>query len=269
MQYTIWHFFYLRQRDQAYDTDTIERTFAELNRCGWSIDAHSHAPAGAAQPAPSLTTISAEAQIALRRYVADRAGEVRFAAKGADLAFDVALHPAYGILMLSVDSFTFEDYDGIGTGLLRYLRWLDMVRRLYAIWRPIYGFESADDMTEGLIEREDALKLNITRLFSMANVFGPELVAKLGRERLLSAPAAYVAPLADGGVLLTPRMYTSLDALPPGAETSRHADANIHLDHRDALAVARHIGRLEAFDWDAHLRERSRTLYNAMHQAAS
>jgi hypothetical protein len=268
MQYNIWHFFYLRTRDQAYDTATIERMFVMLNRCGWSIDVRTHTPASASSTA-SAQEASAEARNALRRYVENGDDEVDFAVERTDLAFSLTLNPKYGLVMLSVDSFTFEDYDGPGKGLLRYLRWLDTVRQLYAVWHPIYGFESADNLTEGFVEREDALALNITRLFSMANIFGPEFVAKLGRERLFSAPAAYIAPLGDGGVLLAPRIYTSLDALPPGMEAPTGTDTLIRLTCRDAQAVAQHIGRLEAFDWDAHLRERSRLLYNAMHQAAS
>ncbi|MGZ3715874.1 MAG: hypothetical protein ACXVA4_10680 [Ktedonobacterales bacterium] len=268
MQYNIWHFFYLRKGDQAYDTATIESMFAMLNRCGGSIDVRAHAQASTSSTA-ATPDVSAEAHSAIRRYVENGADEVDFAVECTDLAFSLLLNPKYGLLMLSVDSFTFEDYDGPGKGLLRYLRWLDMVRQLYAIWRPIYGFESADNLTEGFIDRDDALALTVTRLFSMANVFGPELVAKLGRERLLSAPSAYVAPLADGGVLLAPRIYTSLDALPPGMEAPCGTDVVLRLTCRDAHAVAQHIGRLEAFDWDAHLRERSRMLYNAMHQAAS
>lgn len=272
MQYSIWHFFYLRECGQAYDTDTIERTFAALSHSGWAVGAY---PPVAPPAGRATVGVSTEARVAMRRYVEGQADELRFVvspvAQGDDLTFDLSLHPDYGILMLSVESFTFEDYDGVGKGFARYLRWLDVVRRLYAIWRPIYGFESASGMTEGFIEREDALALNVTRLFSMANVFGPEFVAKLGREPLLSAPAAYVAPLADGGVLLTPRIYTSLDALPPELENASHGmGAIIRLDCRDAQAVAQHIGgKLEAFDWDTHLRERARMLYNAMHQAAS
>lgn len=271
MQYNIWHFFYLRKCDQAYDTATIESMFAMLNQCGWSINVRTHAPASTSSTASIASTpgVSAEARSAIRRYVENGDDEVDLAIACTDLAFSLSLHPKYGLLMLSVDSFTFEDYDGPGKGLLRYLRWLDMVRQLYAIWRPTYGFESADNLTEGFIEREDALALHVTRLFSMANVFGPELVVKLGRKRLLSAPSAYVAPLADGGVLLAPRIYTSLDAPPPGMEAPCCTDAVLRLTCRDARAVAQHIGRLEAFDWDAHLRERSRILYNAMHQAAS
>ena len=269
MRYDIWHFFYLRSRDQAYDTDAVERTFAMLNRCGWRIDTRTPAPGAASSTRALPEGVSAEARSAFHRYVESAADAVGFEAKGGDLPFTLSLEPKYGILMLTVDSFTFEDYDGPGLGLARYLRWLDMVARLYAIWRPIYGFESADNMTEGFIEGNDAFALNVTRLFSMANVFGPEFVAQLGRERLLSAPAAYVAPLADGGVLLAPRIYTSLDALPPGMETLGGTDTILRLTCRDAHAVARHIGKLEAFDWDTHLREWARMLHSATHQAAS
>lgn len=269
MQYDIWHFFYLRNHKQAYDTAVVERTFAMLNRYGWRIDTRTPTLEAASSTHALPDDVTAEARSALRRYVETGADEVGFAVTGGDLRFSLSLEPKYGILMLTVDSFTFEDYDGPGQGLARYLRWLDIVRQLYAIWRPIYGFESADNMTEGFIEREDAFALNVTRLFSMANIFGPEFVARLGRERLLSAPAAYVAPLADGGVLLAPRIYTSLDALPQGMETPSGTDTVLRLTCRDAHAVARHIGKLEAFDWDTHLREWSRMLHSATHQAAS
>ncbi|HEX8033426.1 MAG TPA: hypothetical protein VF510_06245, partial [Ktedonobacterales bacterium] len=110
MRYNIWHFFYLRKRDQAYNTATIESMFAMLNRCGWSIDVRTHAPATASFTA-STQGVSTEARSTLRRYVENGDDEVEFAVACADLAFSLSLNPKYGLLMLSVDSFTFEDYD--------------------------------------------------------------------------------------------------------------------------------------------------------------
>ncbi|MGZ3602760.1 MAG: hypothetical protein ACXWQ5_24920, partial [Ktedonobacterales bacterium] len=60
MQYNIWHFFYLRKGDQAYDTATIESMFAMLNRCGGSIDVRAHAPASTSSTA-ATPDVSAEA----------------------------------------------------------------------------------------------------------------------------------------------------------------------------------------------------------------
>jgi hypothetical protein len=42
------------------------------------------------------------------------------------------------------------------------------------------------------------------------NLFGPELVNKLGRDRLLSAPAWKIEELDDGGIFLVPTEHIAV-----------------------------------------------------------
>jgi hypothetical protein len=51
--------------------------------------------------------------------------------------------------------------------------------------------------------REEILAHKISYLYDI-NLFGPEIVDALGRERVLSAPAQIVTLLDDGGVMLVP-----------------------------------------------------------------
>jgi hypothetical protein len=72
-----------------------------------------------------------------------------------------------------------------------------------------------------------AIHAGVPRSLYECNVFGPELVERLERERVLSAPAWRVTPLGDGGVMVIPNACFGYSC-------------NRTDDHRSA--VAEHLG---------------------------
>ncbi len=108
----------------------------------------------------------------------------------------------------------------------KYQMFLTLVEVTYRQWHPLYGFDdpgTGDDTPS----RDDALAGVLPRLFTI-NLFGPEYVAKLGRERLLSAPAWQVKELDDGGILIATIPYVEEDWRHPSPYEPRE--------------VARHLG---------------------------
>jgi hypothetical protein len=61
------------------------------------------------------------------------------------------------------------------------------------------------------------------------NLFGPEYVAKLGRERLLNTPAWQVKELDDGGILVATIPYMEAGVKEPGAAAYDWGKAAQHL----------------------------------------
>jgi hypothetical protein len=109
----------------------------------------------------------------------------------------------------------------------KYQMFLTLVEVSYQQWHPIYGFDHAGADEGNTPSRNEALALQVSSLFTI-NLFGPEYAAKLGRERLLSAPAWQVRELDDGGVLVVPVPYVKEDWRQPSPYSQR--------------AVAQHLG---------------------------
>jgi hypothetical protein len=87
-----------------------------------------------------------------------------------------------------------------------YAHWLELLELAYRIWQPLYGYEPAPCWPETSLAHARALQ---PQYLYQYNYFGPELVEKLGRERVLQAPAWHVKRFGDGGVLVIPNeMYS-------------------------------------------------------------
>jgi hypothetical protein len=143
----------------------------------------------------------------------------------------VALSYSEGWIVLTADDgfFTFGE-----TRQHRYDLFVQLVEVTATVWHPLYGclvgggstpFETADDVRA----------LQIKWLYDI-NVFGPEFVDTIGRERLLRAPAWQIRTLRDGGIILVPSPYVEEDWRHPSPYTR--------------LAVARHLN-IPYQDWDA------------------
>ncbi|MDQ2715178.1 MAG: hypothetical protein M3Z08_09755, partial [Chloroflexota bacterium] len=104
------------------------------------------------------------------------------------------------------DGWIHVSMENLCADLSHYEPFLNILRMIYAAWHPIYGYQ--DDVSGGrpLISLVQARALDIEWLYDI-NLFSPELVAKLGRERVLTTPAWRVQALDDGGVLLVPALY--------------------------------------------------------------
>jgi hypothetical protein len=104
---------------------------------------------------------------------------------------------------------------------------------VYNFWHPFYGYlDACGDPPP--TSRADALSENIRYLYYI-NLFGPELVQKIGRKRLLQAPSWCKQPLEDGGMLLVPYIHFNPEELPPNMQQNgslKATAAYLHLiDH--------------------------------------
>ncbi|GER92220.1 hypothetical protein KDW_63820 [Dictyobacter vulcani] len=96
-------------------------------------------------------------------------------------------------------------YDG--NGIQAYKQWLAAIKLTYNHLHPFYA-----SIYDTLFAHEpstkwvDAFQGYIHNL-SLVNIFGPDLVRRFGRERLLTTPAWRCEKLDDGGILLLPEPY--------------------------------------------------------------
>lgn len=82
---------------------------------------------------------------------------------------------------------------------------VDVLARAADILEPRWGFGRRTGLAIGDDETVEDLASMTTPPLYEYNVFRPETVEKLGRERVLSAPAWYVEELDSGGVFLVVR----------------------------------------------------------------
>jgi hypothetical protein len=130
-----------------------------------------------------------------------------------------------GFVFLSADDGYFT-FDG-PRGQHKYELFIDLVEASYHIWHPIYSFLGESSGVIPHTSREEALALEPRWLYDI-NLFGPEYVQKIGRERLLSAPAWKVKELDDGGILIVPAPYVEVDWHNPSPY--KRPDVAQHLD---------------------------------------
>jgi hypothetical protein len=116
--------------------------------------------------------------------------------------FSLALMSEEGQVYISIEDRHFTVLDS-QRGIATYERWLETLSILYAAWHPLYGFDFDYSATRPDTTCEEALALDIHDVYYI-NIFGPEVVDKLGRERALTAPAWRIQQFEDGGVLLIP-----------------------------------------------------------------
>lgn len=84
-----------------------------------------------------------------------------------------------------------------------YAHWLAVIQDVYGIVHPIYGYALDPRGGERDTPRDAMLAHAIPYLYEI-NLFGPEIVAAIGRTLVESAPAQILTPLDDGGILLVP-----------------------------------------------------------------
>ncbi len=111
------------------------------------------------------------------------------------------LQPVDGCILLSVEAERF--FGSSKPGLAKYQHWLELVRTVYACWQPLFVHEFSHTATVPNTSWEEVQAFAISQLY-MLNIFGPELVEKIGQQKLLFVPAWKVAKLKDDGILVIP-----------------------------------------------------------------
>ncbi len=141
---------------------------------------------------------------------------------------EVAFPEGYLLLHADDSYFTMPEI-----GAEQYERFLRLAEMTYRLWHPVYGYDFVPAAYLPYTTREEALALQVRYLY-LINLFGPEYVAQLGRERLLSAAAWQIKELDDGGVMLLISAYRK-----PPAQKSQLVESR---------EVAAHLGLTSALD---------------------
>lgn len=116
--------------------------------------------------------------------------------------FAITFVPADGTLLLSVNHERF--FCRGQAGIMKFRYWVKLLQEIYAYWRPIFMYEFTHQGPPSINPDWEAVReFNIPALYTF-NVFSPELVNKLGQEKLAQAPAWIIELLDDQGVLLIP-----------------------------------------------------------------
>jgi hypothetical protein len=205
---------YPRQREELRDESSASAWLAAIAEQGYYVSSESDPFAD--RWAEALRTrsvspgVSSSAQENVRLFCTGKSDMLGCKAYSLTEDFTVGVDLSYpdSFIFLSCDDgyFTF----GGETGQHKYELFLDLVEATYRVWHPIYSFLGEASGVLPYTSREEALALEPRWLYDI-NVFGPEYVRHLGRERLLNAPAWKVKELADGGVLLVPAPYVEID----------------------------------------------------------
>ena len=194
---------FLRTLDACYDSEALNRALDLLVARDFRVIADAEEA--------EYENVSPEVTPALKRaiaeYLTQRKGELALSAYhlgDTTLELQLALVPQEGLVECHVDTEELSFEFGRQPDLYPLL--LDVCKDLYLAWRPVYGHIYYH--TGMNPDRDEVLRLQIEYLY-LVNLFSPELVQKLGRERLLSAPAWKVEELEDGAVFLAPTDYVA------------------------------------------------------------
>lgn len=114
---------------------------------------------------------------------------------------DPGISPEDGFVVLAASDAALTNLDDVDYAMQCFEAFVEAAAATYEIWHPVYGVSFGGAWVAPLVTYAEALALH-ARSFSNINIFGPEFVAKIGRERLLSAPAWRVRPFDDGGVMV-------------------------------------------------------------------
>ena len=137
----------------------------------------------------------------------------------------------------------FDYFEEAGTAEQRSRDLVSLVRALCAVCRPAYGYaHSKGDLMLGSDPHtgDPFAPAEVYEVYWL-NVYGAEMVERVGRERVLSTPAAHREELPGGGVLLltrpTPADYASEEARAAQAQALAHLREDVSFE--DALARLR------------------------------
>ncbi len=221
---------YPRQREEVRDQRRIHAWLEAIAAQGYYVTTQEDP--FSAQWAEALRThspapgVSAEAHAHARAFCAGERETLGCQAYSLAEDFWVGVDSSFADGLLSLD--TTDGYFTFGEALQhKYTLFLAFAEVTYRVWHPLYGFEYDDAGKNPYTTYEEAQQL-VPRFLYNLNLFGPEYVTRLGRERLLSAPAWQVKELDDGSILIVPAPYVLEDWRHPSPYSR--------------LAIAQHLG---------------------------
>jgi len=224
-----WVLFYPHEKEELYDRERLQQFFTGLAECNCYVAPEAEIASLAIWrkylvdvPAPEnqkrtrlpfADALKPGVSEGLRRearvYIAERMEQLIVAvrsmarsplARGFELT--VTLAPEEGYILLSVDQERF--FRPTLDGLAKYRYWIKIIEKTSACWRPLYAHEFTHQGSPSVNPSWDEVHaLEIPALYAL-NIYGPELIQKIGQERLLDAPAWVVRELEGSGYLIIP-----------------------------------------------------------------
>jgi hypothetical protein len=190
--------FFLRTAESFYDRETVQGYFQLLVQLGYRLRVFQEKDVYR-DVEPEITSL---AQQAIDEYLTRRLANLELRAYYlGNLTIEcwITLRPEKGAISFVV---TQEHFSGSDEGRAAFLGLIEMFKETYRYWHPIYGYQWYD--SEAQLTQAALLATHEVHHIYPINFWGPEIVEKLGRERVLNAPAWRKEVLADGGVLLIP-----------------------------------------------------------------
>lgn len=208
-------FFYTRQQEEIYDPQKYQQLVDGLVALQFYIALPGEAIDQKMLTAPGISSaMQQEVQNAQRAtsYVWDlKAYSLDHSEPFGGVTFQMGnermdeTDEAYGALDMDYLIRLFDESD---RGAEMYEHFLEALQLIYQVYHPIYAYQFDPRDGRAVTTREETLTSQIHTLYDI-NFFGPDLVEKIRRERLESAPAERVVPLDDGGIMLLPYVFLS------------------------------------------------------------
>ncbi len=189
---------FLRLTDALYNRELVLGYLQLLVRLGYGVRVFREKD----RYRDAVPEVSSGAQKAVDDYLTQRQEllELRvYYLGGLTIEMWMFFKPKEGRILFTVDQ---EHFNGSDEGRAAFLALVEMFKATYSYWHPFYGYEHWDgeaDITQATLLATQKIH-HVYRI----NFLGPELVEKLGQERVLNASAWRKEPLDDGGVLLIP-----------------------------------------------------------------
>lgn len=193
---------FLRDADSLYDRDDVQGYLQHLIQSGYRLCLYEEEEVYQ-NAVPEVSLLAREA---FDEYLAQKKSRLTmhvYSLGEVDIDCSLIFKPEEGIVTFVFEG---EDFDLTEEGREAYLGALDLLKEAYTYWHPFYGYERYEAGEEGGVQ-PDRLTLLATReihYLYFLNFLGPEIVAHLGKEQLLNAPAWKSETLDEGGILLIP-----------------------------------------------------------------
>jgi hypothetical protein len=224
-----WVLYYMHEKEELYDLELLKQFFIRLSERNCYVASESeiaslavwrkylvNAPAfvqkrKGRKPFDEVLKLGVSEEVSRQTlvYVEERQEQLTVAIRSIarsslvrGFEFTVTLAPAEGYILLSVEQERF--FRPTLDGLAKYRYWIRVLEEVYACWHPLYAHEFTHQGQPSVNPSwEDVHELKIPALYGL-NIYGPELVQQMDKERLLEAPAWLVKELEGSGCLLVP-----------------------------------------------------------------
>lgn len=188
-----------RYPDDTLDTDEFHLNYSDGN----GVD-ELRVPGSAAEAAEALSTYpSCRIRVPMGRKLHDLS--IGFSETGGLLAPSSRSYVRFSTTIYAFENTNGADADYRADLVARRREFVETLARAANVLEPMWGFGRRGGLAIGEDDTVEALAAMATPPLYEYNVFRPETVEAIGRDRVLSAPAWFVEELDWGGVFLAVR----------------------------------------------------------------